>query len=260
MNLSRLARLASLFLAASQLLPHPGSAAPRAGIDEQQRIDLVSSNHILVRHGVLDGWGHVSVRSTSDPSHFYIARSIAPANVTLGDIVEVDSGTCTVVGRPGVRTYLERFIHCSIYRARPDVRAVVHDHSPDLIPFADTGTQLLPLYHVTAFLGGGTGFFEISQVAGAASDMLVGTPIIGEALARSLGGRPLVLMRGHGATVVGASLQQAVYRAVYANEAARMQLAARALGVPTALSAAESQDRGRVGGPATWASLGPVDV
>ncbi len=131
--------------------------------------------------------------------------------------------------RPGRRVYLERFIHGEIYRARPDVQAVVHSHSPNVIPFGVTGTPLQPVFHMSGFLAEGSALFEIRDVAGD-TDMLISNASLGEALAAALGSRSTVLMRGHGSTVVGASIEQAVYRAVYAEVNARLQTQAKQLG------------------------------
>ncbi len=192
--------------------------------------DLVDANHILYGEGVLDGFGHVSVRSDSDPASFFIARSMAPALVGVGDILRVDLDG-QVIGQSGMQTYVERFIHTEIYRSRPDVKAIVHSHSPTLIPFGATGTRLRPVCHTCGFLGGGgCPVFEMRDVAGDGSDLLVSNPILGQGLVSSLGSSAIVLMRGHGSTVVGESLRQAVHRAVYAETNARLQLQGMALG------------------------------
>src|ERR1700693_1067643 len=113
--------------------------------------DLVFANHILFREGVVDGFGHVSARHDRYPSRFLLARSIAPATVTADDILEFDLEANPVDAR-GRRTYLERFIHSEIYRTRPEVLAIVHSHSPAVIPFGVTGTQLRPISHMSGFL------------------------------------------------------------------------------------------------------------
>ena len=214
----------------------------------EPRAELVTANHILAAHGIVDGWGHVSMRMPDAPDRFLLARSLAPATVTENDLLQLDVGT----GEPvdGGSSYLERYIHSGIYQARPDVMAVVHSHAPDLIPFGVTATELLPLLHVSAFLGEGAPRFEIRDVAGPATAMLVDTPALGAALANSLGDAPLVLMRGHGVSVVGTSLPQAVYRAIYAAQNARVQLQVLPLGPVTYLGpeearrAAETVDKG----------------
>jgi ribulose-5-phosphate 4-epimerase/fuculose-1-phosphate aldolase len=199
---------------------------------------LVLANRILYRQGVVDAFGHVSVRHDRSPDHFLLARNMAPALVRRDDIVtfDLDGAALDAAGR---RVYLERFIHAEIYRARPDVQSVVHSHSPNVIPFGVTGTALRPIFHMSGFLAEGSTLFEIRDVAGD-TDMLISNARLGEALAAALGPRSTVLMRGHGSTVVGASLEQAVYRAIYAEVNARLQTQARQLGDVTYLNANEA--------------------
>ena len=201
--------------------------------------DLVSANHILYQEGVVDGFGHVSVRHEKDPQRFLLARSIAPATVRARDIMEFDLAGEPINAR-GRKPYLERYIHSEIYRARPDVIAVVHSHSPALIPFSITGTSLKPVYHMSGFLGAATPIFEIRDAGGPATDMLIRDRALGSALARSLGGACVVVMRGHGCSVVAESVRLAVYRAIYTELNAKLQLQAQSLGEVEALTAGES--------------------
>ena len=209
------------------------AAADRALIDK-----LVLANRILYRQGVVDGFGHVSVRHDQSSDHFLLARNMAPGLVRREDIVtfDLDGAALDAAGR---RVYLERFIHAEVYRARPDVQSVVHSHSPNVIPFGVTGTSLQPVFHMSGFLAEGSALFEIRDVAGD-TDMLISNASLGVALAAALGSRSTVLMRGHGSTVVGASLEQAVYRAIYAEVNARLQTQARQLGEVTYLNANEA--------------------
>jgi HCOMODA/2-hydroxy-3-carboxy-muconic semialdehyde decarboxylase len=202
--------------------------------------DLVTANRILANEGVVDGFGHVSARHDKRPDHFLLARSMAPALVGVADIMAFDIEGNAAAG--DARTaYLERFIHGEIYRARPDVAAVVHSHSPSVIPFGVvSGAALRPLYHMSGFLGPAAPVFEIRTVA-PASDMLIRDRRLGAALAEALGPAAFVLMRGHGATAVGATLRQAVYRAVYAEVNARLQAMAMQLGPVTYLSDEEAE-------------------
>ncbi len=199
---------------------------------------LVVANRILYRQGIVDGFGHASVRHDASPGHFLLARNMAPGLVRAEDIVtfDLDGAALDAAGR---RVYLERFIHGEIYRARPDVQAVVHSHSPSVIPFGVTGQALRPVFHMSGFLGEGTALFEIRNVAGD-TDMLVSNGPLGVALAAALGSHSAVLMRGHGSTIVGASLEQAVYRAFYAEVNARLQIQAMGLGEVTYLNAQEA--------------------
>jgi ribulose-5-phosphate 4-epimerase/fuculose-1-phosphate aldolase len=201
--------------------------------------DLVCANHILYNEGVVDGFGHVSVRHPDRADRYLLARSLAPAVVQREDIMEFDLDSNAVDAR-GARPYLERFIHGEIYRARPDVHAVVHSHSPSVIPFSVTRTRLQPVFHLGGFLGAGAPIFEIRDAGGPETDMLIRTPDLGAAFAATLGAAPYALMRGHGSVAVGGSLKQAVYRAIYAEVNARLQAEASKLGEITFLNAAEA--------------------
>ncbi len=207
--------------------------------------ELVDANHILFDQGVVDGFGHVSMRHPVRPDHFLLARSMAPALVTETDVLEFDTdGAPTEAGGPAV--YLERFIHSEIYRARPDVVSVVHSHSPAVVPFSVvSGTKLRPICHMCGFLGAATPVFEIRDVAGPGSDLLIRDSRLGAALAQSLGQSAAVLMRGHGSTVVGGTLRQAVFRAVYTEVGARLQSEAMRLGPVTYLTEEEGQATAR---------------
>ena len=206
--------------------------------------DLVSANHILYMEGVVDGFGHVSVRHENDPQRFLLARSIAPASVSAADIMEFGLDGEPVDAR-GRKSYLERYIHSEIYRVRPDVQAIVHSHSPSLIPFSVTGTQLKPVYHMSGFLGAKTPVFEIREAGGPATDMLIRDRKLGAALAQSLGPAAFALMRGHGSVAVAGTLKQVVYRAIYAEINARLQAEAMRLGEVTYLNDAEAAGAAR---------------
>jgi len=189
--------------------------------------DLVAANRILAEHGVIDAYGHVSVRSERDPKRYFLARSIAPELVRPEDIMEydLDSNPIDPRGRESVR---ERFIHGEIFKARPDVNAAVHNHSPSVVPFSVTTVAMRPLFHMAAFVGEGVPNFEIRD-AEKGTDLLVKTAYLGQALARTLGRSPAALMRGHGSVTVGESLPRAVGRSIYLEMSARMQLQAIAI-------------------------------
>ena len=189
---------------------------------------LVVANRILYRQGVVDGFGHVSARHDKSSGHFLLARNMAPGLVRRDDIITFDLDG-TALDAEGRRVYLERFIHGEIYRARPDVQAIVHSHSPSVIPFGVTGQPLRPIFHMSGFLGEGAALFEIRETGGD-TDMLIRDNRLGKALADTLGARSTVLMRGHGSTVVGTSIEQALYRAIYAEVNAKLQLQAVTLG------------------------------
>jgi ribulose-5-phosphate 4-epimerase/fuculose-1-phosphate aldolase len=197
--------------------------------DARNRADLVTANHILANQGVLDGFGHVSVRSIQNPNHFFISRSRAPALVAADDLMTYDLDDHAIDAQ-GRRSYLERFIHAEMYRARPDVMAVVHSHSPAVIPFSVSSVALRPVSHMGGFLRGLVPVFEIRDVDGEDNDMLIRNARLGAALAQALGQGAVVLMRGHGNTVVGPDLKTAVFRAVYTESNARLQAAALQLG------------------------------
>ena len=217
-------------LALSRAAPADAQASPSsAGTPDPALVgDLVAANRILADQGVVDGFGHVSVRHDRDPGRYLLSRSLAPELVTAADVMEFDLDSTPVDAR-GRALYLERFIHGEIYKVRPDVKAVVHNHSPSVIPFGATGVRLRPLYHMSAFLWSGVPVFEIRTAAGGASDMLVRDAALGRALARTLGDRAAALMRGHGAVVVGPSLPEAVRRSVYLEMNARLQMQAMSL-------------------------------
>lgn len=202
--------------------------------------ELVTANAILAARQIVDGFGHVSVRCVDGSDRFLLARSMAPALVRRADIL-IHGRAGEPIDAGDARPYLERFVHSAIYAARPEVMAIVHSHSAAMVTFAAVPSATLqPIYHMAAFLGGGVARFDIGDVAGDASDMLVRDATLGDALAGSLGQSPLVLMRGHGSTVVGTSLRQAVYRAVYAETNARLQMDALRLGEPVYLSRGEA--------------------
>ena len=194
--------------------------------------DLVTANHILYNEGVVDGFGHVSVRHPTRSDRFLLSRSIAPATVKAEDIMEFDfdGNPVDAIGTSGRKPYLERFIHSEVYRVRADVQAVVHNHSPAVIPFGVTNTPLRPISHMSGFLAGNVPNFEIRDAGGPATDMLIRTPQLGVAFARTLGSAAFALMRGHGAVAVGDSIRQVVYRAIYAEMNARLQAEALRLG------------------------------
>jgi HCOMODA/2-hydroxy-3-carboxy-muconic semialdehyde decarboxylase len=201
--------------------------------------ELVVGNRILFHEKVVDAFGHISVRHDKDPTKFLLSRHRAPGLVTAADILTHDFDG-NPIERDGSRLYGERFIHGEIYRARPEVMSIVHCHAPQLIPFGATRSALRPLYHMSGFLAEGVPIFEIRDTAGM-TDMLIRSSALGVALARSLGDKPMVLMRGHGATMVGVSIAQAVYRSIYAALNAALQMEALRLGEPIYLEREEGR-------------------
>lgn len=201
--------------------------------------DLVDANRILARHQIVDAFGHVSARHPDDPNTYLISRSLAPNLVAPTDIMALDLESEPRVDS-GMRSYLERFIHGEIYRARPDVMAVVHCHAQPLIPFGATRNALRPIFHMCGFLGQGCAQYDIRDRSGW-TDMLVRDGDRARDLARSLGDKPIVLMRGHGATVVGNTVVQAVHRTYYATVNAHLQAEALKLGTPIYLEEEEAR-------------------
>jgi ribulose-5-phosphate 4-epimerase/fuculose-1-phosphate aldolase len=203
----------------------PVSAGP---LDPALIEDLVAANRILAAQGIFDAFGHVSVRHNRDPNRFFIARSLAPELVTANDLIEYDLDAVPVDLR-GRSQYSERFIHAQIYKSRPDVNAIVHNHSRSVIPFGVSSVPIKPIFHNAAFIGEGLPIFDIREAAGI-TDMLVNDASRGGALAARLGDNVAVLMRGHGVSVVGPNLRFAVGRSIYLEANASVQLEAIGLG------------------------------
>ena len=198
-------------------------------VEPELMADLVTANHILYRYRVVDAFGHVSVRHDKDPEKFLLARNMAPGTVSAGDIIEfhLDGAPVNALGR---KVYLERFIHGEIYKRREDVMAIVHSHAPAVVPFTVTDTPLRPLWHMSAFLGSEVPVFEIRDFAGDDTDLLIRSNDLGMALAQTLGDTQVVLMRGHGATIVGTTLPEVVFRSVFTHMNAELQMNALQLG------------------------------
>jgi HCOMODA/2-hydroxy-3-carboxy-muconic semialdehyde decarboxylase len=213
--------------------------------------DLAAASRILVDQGVLDAAGHVSMRHPADPGRFLMSRSLAPALVTADDIMELtlDGDARDPQGRT---PFLERFLHAEIYRARADVMAIAHGHSSSVIPFGLTATPMVATYHNAAFLAAGVPVFDIRERFGS-TDIVISSRDRAAAMAASLGDKAVVLLRAHGVVVVGPSLQAAVFRAVFTEVSARVQLQAAMLGGPLAALDAEE---GRKADAVNLATLG----
>ncbi len=217
--------------------PEPKSAGP---VDRAVLEDLAAAARILAAEGVVDAFGHVSMRHPKDPERYLMSRSMAPALQGPDDIIEYDLHS-TPINANGRSSFLERFIHGEIYRARPDITSVVHSHSPSVIPYSLTGLPMKAMYHNAAFLASGVPVFRIEEKFGA-TDMLVGDNEKGIELARVMGGANVVLMRAHGSVACGPNLQLSVFRAVYTEVSARVQQAAMLHNMPiSALSEEEGK-------------------
>jgi HCOMODA/2-hydroxy-3-carboxy-muconic semialdehyde decarboxylase len=224
-----------------------GDATP---VDRAVLEDLAVANRILFDQGVVDAFGHISLRHPHRPDRFLLARNMAPGGVTADDIIEFDLDSNPVNAR-GRGIYLERFIHGEIYKARPDVQSVAHSHSPSVVPFSVVpSVKLRAICHMSGFLGTGIPNFEIRACAGDATSLLISSRDLGRALAESLGEGQAVLMRGHGSTVCAPSLKLCVYRAVYTEVNAKVQAQALNIGpvvfltegeAATAMATTESQ-------------------
>jgi len=215
-----------------------GEGGKRVPIEAAE--DLAAASRILADQGVFDAAGHVSMRHPGRPDRFLMSRSLAPALVTAGDIMEftLDCEACDARGRSG---FLERYLHGGIYQRRPDVMAIAHGHSPSIIPFGLVATPMRAMFHNAAFLAAGVPTFDIRDRFGA-TDIVINSAERGAAVAESLGDKAVVLLRAHGFVAVAPSLQAAVFRAIFTEINARVQLQATALGGPiAALDAEEGQ-------------------
>jgi ribulose-5-phosphate 4-epimerase/fuculose-1-phosphate aldolase len=240
--------LAGLMPAAAQDAPASAGPAPAALIE-----DLVIANRILNDRGILDAFGHISVRHPENPTRYLMARAIAPGLVTAADIMEFDLDS-NPVDRRGRSMFIERYIHGEVYKVRPDVDSVIHTHSMGIIPFSITKTPLRPVIHNASFLHVGVPVWEIRE-AGGVTNMLVRTAALGKSLAAALGDRPVALMRGHGNVVVGPNVRIATSRAVFTDENARMQAVALSFGGPVNYISAEEgalRDKSPSDGARSW--------
>ena len=199
--------------------------------------DVVIANRILAHEGVVDAYGHVSVRHPLDPTRYLLSRSRAPELVERGDIVEFDLGG-KAVGGDTRAPYLERFIHGAIYEARAEVQAVVHAHAEAVLPFTVSTTPLRPVMHMASFIGAYIPVWDIRDNFGD-TNLLVVNMAQGRDLARGLGAARVALMRGHGFVAAGRSLPEAIRIGVYMPVNARVLLEAMRLGEVKALSRGE---------------------
>ncbi len=211
-------------LALSLSVASGASAQPAADPDDALKEDLVTAYKILVNEGILDSFGHVSARSAKNPNVFLIPQAMPPALVTKNDILEVNVADSQPIDPKGRRVNGERYIHGEVYKARPDVMAVIHSHSQAVIPLSLTPIKMKPVVAQAGFLPLETPNYEIREAKESnGRGMQVTDSGRGAALAKTLANYPVVLMRGHGETVVGHTIKQAVVFAVYVDINARMQ-------------------------------------
>ena len=203
--------------------------------------NLVTANHILAREQVVDSYGHVSMRHPNNPNHFLLARSRSPELVETGDILEFTLD-CECIEANKFKLYMEIPIHGSIYKVRPDVMAIVHNHSYAVIPFSVSKIPLKPIAHTSARIGHKVPVWDIRHNFGD-TNLLVINSEQGSDLAAALGNNRAILMRGHGATVVGTSIEDAVITAIYLQINAKLQMDALRLGEVEYLSRGEIDER-----------------
>jgi ribulose-5-phosphate 4-epimerase/fuculose-1-phosphate aldolase len=208
-----------------------------AAVDRATLEDLATASRILADQGVFDAAGHVSMRHPGHPERFLMSRSLAPQMVTADDVMEFDLD-CNAIDPRGRNGFIERYLHGEIYRARPDVMAVAHSHSPPVIAFGLSNTPMRAMYHNAAFLAAGVPVFDIREKFGA-TDIVISTAAKGAALAQVLADKPVALLRAHGMVAVGPSLPVAVFRAIFTVTSANIQHQALALGGPLAALDAE---------------------
>src|SRR5438132_3766720 len=225
--------------------PHrPKQECPVPDRLDDSRRQVALANRMLANEGVLDAFGHVSMRHPADPGRYLLSRSRSPALIEADDILEftLDSEP---VEPPTVQLYAERVIHGCLYQARPDVMAVCHHHAPAVMPFCIAGVPLIPVIHVAAIMGETVPFWDQRDDFGD-TNLLVVKPEEGRSLARALGAHWVVLMRRHGATVAGTTLRDCVFRTIYSCRNAEYQLQAEKYGAIGPLSAGEIEQAGGI--------------
>ena len=212
---------------------------------DEVRYEVALANRMVAHEGVLDAFGHVSMRHPGDPNRYLLSRSRSPELVEPGDIYEFNLDSEPVGAPASVRMYGERVIHGEIYKARPDVMAVCHHHSPAFMPYCVSGEEVVPIYHLGAVIGAKAPFWDQRHDFGD-TNLLVIEPAEGASLARALGSHWVVVMRRHGATVAGRSLRECVFRTIYSCRNGEYQLQAEDLGAISPLSAGEVREAGAI--------------
>ncbi|WP_127523216.1 class II aldolase/adducin family protein [Mesorhizobium sp. Z1-4] len=207
--------------------------------------ELVTATKILLHEGILDTFGHISARDPEDPQSFFLAQKLAPSHITTSDMQRFNMDGETEDDRP---SYLERYIHSEIYKARPDVNCVLHSHSPAVLPYCFTDQPLRPVTHMGAFLGETVPVYEIRDKQGDATDLFGGSPAVCADIAESLGDQPVVLMARHGVVNVGGSVREVVFRAFYTEQNAAAQTAGLQVGNIEYLSPGEVKTAGKLVG------------
>ena len=216
----------------------------------EARAELALANRIVAREGVIDAFGHVSLRHPDNPGRYLLSRSRAPELVGPEDFIEYDLNS-QPLRDPGVGQYSERVIHGEIYKARPDVNSVCHHHCPAFMPLLATGTDYVPIFHLGAVGGIKPPFWDQHDEFGD-TNMLVVKPEEGASLARALGAGWMVLMKRHGVTVAGTSVKDCVFRCVYSARNAEYQVRSLSVGSNVAsLSPGETELAGAISSKTT---------
>jgi HCOMODA/2-hydroxy-3-carboxy-muconic semialdehyde decarboxylase len=206
-------------------------------VDRTVLEDLAASSRILADQGVFDAAGHVSMRHPGHAERFLMSRSLAPQMITADDIMEFDLD-CNAIDPRGRNGFIERYLHGEIFKARPDIMAVAHSHSPSTIAFGLSNVPMRAMYHNAAFLAAGVPVFDIREKFGT-TDIVISSAGKGAALAAVLADKPVALLRAHGMVAVGPSLPVAVFRAIFTVTSADIQHQVLALGGPVAALDAE---------------------
>jgi len=205
----------------------------------EARRELALANRIVANEGVIDAFGHVSMRHPDNPNRYLLSRSRAPELVTLDDFIEYDLDS-QPLRDPSVGQYSERVIHGEIYKARPEVNSVCHHHCPAFMPLLATGTDYMPIFHLGSVGGIRPPFWDQRDEFGD-TNLIVAKPEEGASLARALGPHWIVLMRRHGATVAGKTLEELTFRTIYTARNAALQIQAHTLGLVSPLNPAETR-------------------
>jgi ribulose-5-phosphate 4-epimerase/fuculose-1-phosphate aldolase len=190
--------------------------------------ELVVANRLVAYLKLVDSFGHVTIRNPENPQRYFMSRARAPGLVTKGDILEFNLDSTPVYLR-GMRPYSERFIHGCLYKSRPDVMAICHNHAHELLPMAVTKTVMRPALHSAAVIGQEVPVWDIRDSFGD-TNMLVTTNEMGASLAATVGKGKAALMRGHGSVVVGKSVQDAVFTTFYLRLNAEVLIKAMSMG------------------------------
>ena len=207
--------------------------------------ELVTATKILLHEGILDTFGHISARDPEDPNSFFLAQKLAPSHITTADIQRFNLDGETSDNRP---SYLERYIHSEIYKARPDVNCVLHSHSPAVLPYCFTDRPLRPVTHMGAFMGEAVPIYEIRDKHGDATDLFGGGHEVCADIAEALSDFPVVLMARHGVVNVGKSVREVVFRAFYTEQEAAALTAGLQIGNVKYLSPGEVETAGKLVG------------